>query len=289
MGKKNKKLKKIATNVSYRMKNGEIKVGKGEYINIDEYIKYSNDNLIISRLDNIISKEDVLVDTSDCQVDIKTLMTNELYSAEALTSIKSNKTYTIVLPVSKKDAISCFDYLEYTILSAILRTSTLGYVYNNIKETWVAMNSENTSSFTNVLFIPKVLEFIDFKKGKVRSKERMFNINVLLVAVPSKNAIIEEVEDNDNKVDENDVNTVLSSRVIADICDAAIKCGCKDLIIDPFGYKFLDNDKTNASTLWKEITSSQRFIENIDTITFTTEGNSNYVVFSSANPDCTRF
>lgn len=282
--KKNKSTKKIATNVSYRMKNGAVKVRKGEYMDISESIQFSTEQSILSRLDNIISKEDVLVDTSDCKVSIKTLMTNELYTAEAIFRLGNKKVHTIVIPVSKKEAISSFDFLEATILSAILRTGTLGYVYNNIAESWKAMNEENTSSFTNVLYVPKVLEFIDFNKGKVR-KCNLFNINVLVVALPSKNAIIEEVKSDDNDIDEKDVDSLLASRVIADICDAAIKCGCKDLIIDPFGYKFLEKDKTETSSLWKQITTSQRFIENIDSVTFTTEDNSDYVVFSSANHD----
>ena len=282
--KKNKSTKKIATNVSYRMKNGAVKVRKGEYMDISESIQFSTEQSILSRLDNIISKEDVLVDTSDCKVSIKTLMTNELYTAEAIFRLGNKKVHTIVIPVSKKEAISSFDFLEATILSAILRTGTLGYVYNNIAESWKAMNEENTSSFTNVLYVPKVLEFIDFNKGKVR-KCNLFNINVLVVALPSKNAIIEEVKSDDNDIDEKDVDSLLASRVIADICDAAIKCGCKDLIIDPFGYKFLEKDKTETSSLWKQITTSQRFIENIDSVTFTTDDNSDYVVFSSANHD----
>ena len=282
-----KKKKPVASRVSYRINKGKLKIKKGEYVDINPIVEYSTKEAVVSRLDNIISQEDVVIDTADCRVNIQTYMMNELYTAEMFARTNVNKLYTIALPISKKNALNVFDFMGTSILSAILRTSTFCYSVNKLMKGfggvtpeniiingWEDLNKDDCSNFTNVLYVPKVLEFIDFNKGKIR-KDGMFSFNTLVLAIPSK----DKMSDDEEEVSVTDA----ASRVIADICDAAIKCGCKDLIVNPFGHKYLAKSKSDTAKLWKQISTSQRFIENFDSVTFAVGDEDDFVIFDSVN------
>ncbi len=274
MGKK-KQLKKLAKANIKILRSGKLKIAKGEKLSLRPFIKDSIDNTIVSRLNGIISKEDVIVDTEDLRCDTTSNLTDELKTIELTAKVNSPKTQTVVVSLSKKNAVNAFDFIESNAIGVLMRTSTLASVYAEVRDEWNDLNKDKNDSFTNVLFIPKVMIFIDLITGKVR-KDPIY-INFLMVASPSvdkmKEEGIEEVTQRD-----------ATMRVIADTLDAAIKCGCKDLILYPYYNKITQADKTESGTLWHSITTSQKVIENIDSIIFTfgDENENDFITFNAA-------
>lgn len=273
MSKKKKKIKKLAESNIQMLKSGKIKIAKDQKINISSFVSKSVENTIVSRLDAIISKEDVVIDTKDLHPNITTNLTNPVRTAELTAQINNPVTETIVITMSKKQSLEAFNYLDDGSLGEILRTSTLAAIYKQIKDAWISLTKDDTSHFTNVLYIPDVMVFLDTDKMKIRKNP--YKINVLLIAEPSV-----------NKMTENGIEKLsdeaAASRVIADITEAAIKCGCKNIIIDPFGHKTLSKDISEVSKLWMQITSSQRFIENITSTIFAIEQEERFVVFNAS-------
>lgn len=269
---KKKHLKKLAESNIQMLRSGKIKFAKDQKVDISSFVTKSIDNTIISRLDAIISKEDVVIDTKDLHPNITTNLTDPINTAELSSQINSPVTETIIIPINKKSALDIFDYLGCDTLGTILRSSTLAAVYKKVKSQWVDLNSEDGSQFTNVLYIPDVMVFLDFKKMKIRKVP--FKINVLIVATPSVNKM------NENNIDKPS-DEEAASRIIADIVDAAIKCGCKDIIVDPFDCKILAKDISNTSKLWNQIVTSQRYIEQIRSTIFAIEDEDRFVVFNS--------
>ena len=272
MGQK-KKYKKLAESNIKILRSGKIKIAKGEKINLKPFVNDSIKNTIVSRIDGIISKEEVVVDTENLRLDITTNMTNDIKVSELVSRVTNPKTSTIVLVVNKKDALDSFNFLDSGSLGIILRTSTLASIYSDqeVKNKWVELNKDDTSSFTNVLFVPKIMMFINPENGKILKTP--YYINLLLLAVPS----VKKMSDGIEAVSETDA----VARVISEICDAAIKCGAKDLIYDPYAYKLFRSDSHTTAELWNEITTSQRFIEQLDSVIFAIESEELFIVFNA--------
>ena len=272
MGKK-KQFKKLAEANIQVLKSGKIKIAKGQKINLKSFVNDSIKNSIVSRLDGILSQEDVVIDTEKLRVDITTNMTNDVKTAELASRVNTPKTNTIVITVNKKDAIDAFDFLDDGALGLILRTSTLASIYTDpdIKKKWVDLNKGDKSSFTNVMYVPKIMVFIDPDTGKIRKTP--YYINLLLISVPSVKKMTDGVE----AVTDYDA----CSRVIADICDSAIKCGAKDLIIDPYNYKLFKKDPHITAELWSQISTSQRFIEQLNSVIFAIENEELFIIFNA--------
>lgn len=270
---KKKKFKKLAEANIQVLKSGKIKVAKGQKINLKPFVQDSVDNTVISRLDGIISKEEVVIDTSDLRVDVTTNMTTDIKTAELVSRVSSPTISTIVITVNKKNDLDVFDLLDDTSLGIILRTSTLTSIYSdkNVKDKWVELNKDDSTSFTNVMYVPKIMVFVDPNTGKIRKTP--YYINLLLVAVPSVKKMtdgVEELSDED-----------ATARVIADICEAAIKCGAKDLIIDPYGYKLFKKDPHITAELWSQISTGQRFIEQFKSVIFSIDNEELFIIFSA--------
>lgn len=290
---KNKKLKKLAKANIKILKSGKIKFAKGQKIDLRMFAEESIEGAVVSRLDGIISKEDVVIDTEDLRVDVLTTMQTDIRTAEIDARVSkagnnlvctseeciknaanNNHVKTIVLVVNKKEAVEGFDFLNNGTLGVILRSSTLASAYTDesIKDKWVELNKDDSSSFTNVLYIPKVMMFVDLTTNEFR--KHPYYINVLILAVPS----VKKMSDGVNAVSDADA----SARVIADICDAAIRCGCKDLIINPYGCKIAMKDPSITAQLWNEILTSERFIVNLYSVNFAIENENLFIVFNSA-------
>lgn len=272
MGNK-KKHKKLAESNIKILKSGKIKIAKGEKINLKPFVNDSIKNTIVSRIDGIISKEEVNIDTENLRVDITTNMTNDIKTSELVSRVSSPKTSTIVLVINKKDATDVFNFLNISSLGIILRTSTLASIYSDteVKDKWVELNKEDTTSFTNVLFVPKIMMFINPENGKILKTP--YYINLLLLAVPT----VKNMSDGVEAVSDFDAN----ARIISDICDSAIKCGAKDLIYNPYGYKLFRNDPHTTAELWNEISTSQRFIEQLSSVIFAIEEEELFIVFNA--------
>lgn len=272
---KKKQLKKLAKSNIQILKSGKIKIAKDQKINLKSFVNNSIDNTVVSRLNAIISQESVVIDTADLRTDITTNMTSDIKTSELAARVNSPKTNTIVITVNKKNALDVFDFLDDGTLGIILRTSTLASIYkdDSIKDKWVELNKNDKSSFTNVLYVPKIMVFIDPSTGKIRKTP--YYINLLLLAVPSQKNMTDGIEEISNE----DAN----ARVIADICEAAIKCGAKDLIIDPYAYKMFRKEPHITAELWYQISTSQRFIEQFNSVIFSIENEELFVVFNAVN------
>lgn len=274
MGKK-KQIKRLAEANIRILRSGKLKVSKNKKIPLKPFVKESVENSIVSRLDGIISKEDVIIDTENLRCDITSNLTDEIKTVDLANRAKSVKTQTIVVSTSKKAATNIFDFINTDAIGMLLRTSTLGSIYSEIKDRWVDINKDDSTHFTNVLFIPKILVFLDFNTGKIRKTP--LTVNLLIVATPSMSKM------NENNIEEIS-QTDATSRVIADILDSAIKCGCKSLVLYPYGNKITQKDKSESGNLWFTITSTQRVIENIESIIFTfdDDNESDYIVFNAS-------
>lgn len=272
---KKKQLKKLAKSNIQILKSGKIKVSKDQKINLKPFVNDSIDNAVVSRFNAIISQERVVIDTTDLRADVTTNMTSDIKTAELASRVNSPKTNTIVVTVNKKNALDVFDFLENGTLGVILRTSTLASIYkdDSIKDRWVDLNKDDKSSFTNVMFVPKIMVFIDPSTGKIRKTP--YYINLLLVAVPNQKNMSDGVEEVSNED--------ACARVIADICEAAIKCGARDLIFDPYGFKMFKKEPHITAELWYQITTGQRFIEQFDSMIFTIENEELFVIFNAVN------
>ena len=270
---KKKQLKKLAKSNIQVLKSGKIKIAKGEKISLKSFVNDSIQNTVISRLDGIISKEDVVLETKDLRVDITSSMTSDFKTSELASRVQTPKTNTIVVTINKKNALDVFDMLDDSSLGIILRTSTLTSIYSEkeVKDKWVELNHNDKTSFTNIMYVPNIMVFLDPSTGKIR--EKPYYINLLLVAVPSQKKMSDGIESLSYE------NVV--GRIIADICDAGIKCGAKDLIVDPYQYKVMRKDPHVTAELWSQISTTQKFIEQIHSMIFTIENEELFIIFNA--------
>lgn len=269
MSKKKKKKLKLAKKSVKILQSGKIKISKDQKIDITDLTADSIDNAVVSRLDGIISKEDVVINASDMKVDAGINLLTVSESMDHMAKINSDKTNTIVIVVPKKAALSCFDFSFSTDLGEILRRSTLAPVYKHLKEEWVKLNENDTSNFTNVMYVPGVTVFLDEYGNFMPYK---YKINVLVLTIPNKKYMTE------NPVEEIDADSI-RRRVVADILDSAIKCGCKHLIVDPHCYPVLRKDNDHTTALWKECLHTQRVIEQVRSLTFAIDNEDLYYKF----------
>ena len=273
MGKK-KKIKKLAKSSIQILQNGKIKVSKNQKIDLKPYITESIQNTVVSRLEGIISKEDVVLETADLRLDSQSHLTSDLDIANLSAHASSAITNTIVLTVPKKKALESFNFLTDGTLGELLRTSTLASVYKAIKDKWVSLNENDNTVFTNVLYVPDVVIFIDPNTGSFNKKP--YKINVIILAIPSPGKMTLP-EDEITLTDEDVVK-----RIVEDEVDAAIKLGCKDLIINPFNNKILSKNPDLAAKRWFAVTTSQRCIEQVHSIYFGIEREDLYITFNAA-------
>lgn len=269
MSKKKKKKLKLAKKSVKILQSGKIKISKDQKIDISDLTADSIENAVVSRLDGIISKEDVVINASDMKVDAGINLLSLSDSMDHMAKLNSDKVNTIVITVPKKAALSCFDFSFSTELGEILRRSTLAPVYKHLKDEWVKLNENDATNFTNVMYVPGLTVFLDEYGNFMPVK---YKINVLILAIPHKKFMAE------NPVEEVG-NGVVSRRVVADILDASIKCGCKHLIVDPHCYPALRKDNDHTTALWKEALHTQRVIEQVRSLTFAIEHEELYYKF----------
>lgn len=265
---KKKKNKKIAKSNIKILASGKIKILKGK-VNIKPYVKESIKASVVSRLDGIISKEDVVIDTPSETIYTR-YMTNPV-DASRLFKANSTDTPTIVVTMQKSKVTKSFDFLKSNTIGNLLRISSLASIYSEIRDQWVELNKDDNSEFTNVLFIPDIVVFLDMKSGDLN--DTIYKVNLLIVAPPAPEKMVE------NNLDEvND--TAAASRIIADIVESSIKCGAKNIIVDPYCHKILGKDKSDTALLWERVITGQRFKEQIKSISFAIEDEANFVIFN---------
>ena len=269
-----KQRRKMAESNFKILKSGKLKVKKGQKINLRPFITNSVENSVVGRLDGIISKENVVVDTEDLHQNVTSNMLSDIHVASLAAKTEKPGISTLVVTVNKKNALDAFDLMRDDSLGILLRTSTLTSCYMELKQEWKDLNEDDNSNFTNVLYVPEVMVFVDPDTGKLLKKP--FKVNIIILAIPTKKNMSEQGV-------EEFTDEMAASRVIADIMDSAIKLGCKDIIIDPYCHKYLISMPYDAGKLWNNIVSTQRCIEQFKSIIFAIEDEELFVSFNAAS------
>ena len=269
-----KQRRKMAESNFKILKSGKLKVKKGQKINLRPFITNSVENSVVGRLDGIISKENVVVDTEDLHQNVTSNMLSDIHVASLAAKTEKPGISTLVVTVNKKNALDAFDLMRDDSLGILLRTSTLTSCYMELKQEWKNLNEDDNSNFTNVLYVPEVMVFVDPDTGKLLKKP--FKVNIIILAIPTKKNMSEQGV-------EEFTDEMAASRVIADIMDSAIKLGCKDIIIDPYCHKYLISMPYDAGKLWNNIVSTQRCIEQFKSIIFAIEDEELFVSFNAAS------
>ena len=276
MGKKNKKNKKKCKNILDWFNNesksvkilesGKIVFKKDEKIDIGPFVETSINDAKISRLEGIPSKEEIIIDaTENYRVNVSSNCSSIARIVDLFGNIETTEVQTIVIPTTKKKALNIEDV---DIIKWLGKSSTFAAAYSKLKKTWVDLNEDDNSSFTNVMFIPKLYIFLE-KKGKLRKKPII--VNLLVVALPSINKAKSGIEATDD--------IEYTNRIITDTIDACIKCGCKSVVVEPYAMNALQNDVHYTARYWYGKTETQRVIENIKNITFSIDNDDLYVIF----------
>ena len=240
---------------------GKIKLSKKVTVNLTKSIENTISNSVVGLLDGVISKEEVVIDSKKEAVDIKIASVNQI-------GVKIGEVPTIIIPIPKKKAEEAFNCLDDGIVGTLLTTSTLLPIYKKMKKAWLDSNDE-TSPLTSIMYLPNICVFIDSVRNDYAKYYQM--INVLFVGIPSKSVL--EKNNDDEILNPEDYY----ARMIADIMDSAIKCGCDNLIFDPYAGK-LANDLTGVSAIWKQILTSQRVIDHVNTVTLTLKSDSEFII-----------
>ena len=269
-----KQRRKMAESNFKILKSGKLKVKKGQKINLRPFITNSVENSVVGRLDGIISKENVVVDTEDLHQNVTSNMLSDIHVASLAAKTEKPGISTLVVTVNKKNALDAFDLMRDDSLGILLRTSTLTSCYMELKQEWKNLNEDDNSNFTNVLYVPEVMVFVDPDTGKLLKKP--FKVNIIILAIPTKKNMSEQGV-------EEFTDEMAASRVIADIMDSAIKLGCKDIIIDPYCHKYLISMPYDAGKLWNNIVSTQRCIEQFKSIIFAIEDEELFVSFNASS------
>jgi len=248
-----KNIYKIIKKINKSIDSGKIRLSKKSSVNLLKSVDYSVINSNIGVIEGMISKEDVKVeDTEDTKVAV---VGNTPYYV--LNHSNFNTEYTLVVPIAKKNMLSIFDFTEDGLIGALLRSSTLSRVYLKVKKEWNKFTSD--SAFSVAMFLPAITIFLD--EDKCDYKKFYRNVNLLIVAVPSKSTI---EQDSKEGIDDK----MYCGRIILDVMDATIKNGCKNIIIDPLAWK-LQSDPEASINAWKAMLDSKRVKDNVESIVFT--------------------
>lgn len=266
---KKKKRSKVAEKNIQILESGKVKFNKDQKVSLKPFIKDSVDSVVCSRIEGIFTQEDVVLDEG-LKTDININLSSMKRTLE-LNSLSTDEVFTVVNIYNKKEISDIFDFLSDTIIGYLLRTSTLASIYNEVKEQWLDLNHDDTTGFTNVLFIPDIYVFLDDTSGKPRKKP--FKVNLLLLAEPTKKklTLAESGEDVD-----------VVKKYIEDVFEVAIKVGAKKLIVSPFCHEYLADEERYASELWHGCSEKQRNNDNIKSIDFAVIDDDAYIIFKTS-------
>lgn len=248
--------------------------------------KYDNDlvkavinDAIISKLAGIPSKEEVNIDnpTSSYKIRIDAQMTT-LSNMMLLEAICGDRTDvnrpTIVIITNKKKALKLKNNEIFSYLAVM--SHNFKYAFRLLEIDWDALNLRDDSKDTNVMFLPNISIY---SKTKDKKQDENLMINVLIVSVPSIGNI------NDEGYTDPSVEAYIN-RIISDVYDSAIRCGCKSLILLPYQIKFMEEDYRDITAqIWLDKLSDKRVLENIKTTKFIINNPLAYTTFCNHIPD----
>lgn len=265
---KRKKREKVADKTIEILESGKVKFNKDQKVSLKPYIQDSLDKVVCNRMDSILTQEDVVLEEN-----LKTNITINLSSMKRtleLNALSTNDAYTIVTIFNKKNVEDIFDFLSDDIIGYLLRTSTLAAIYKEEKESWMKLNVDDTTAFTNVLYIPEIFVFLDDVTGKPRKKP--FKVNLLLLSEATKKKL--NLTDNPEDVDP-------VKKYIEDVFETSIKVGAKKLIISPFSHEYFLDDERYTSELWIGCSEKQRNNDNITSIDYAIDEDDSYIIFKT--------
>lgn len=272
MSKESKLIKRAKQSMKI-LKSGKIMVKGDQEIDLSPFIKQSTEEAVVSRLNGIISKEDVVIDEAGKELDVKYTLQPLMKTVELDAQIPSDgELSTMIIPIKKKSAITAFDFLADGPLGELLRSSSFASSYKKIKKQWVELNKNDSSEFTNVLYIPNIMIFMDPKTGKFRKEP--YKINVLILALPTKSQFINEERPTVTTED-------AVFWIIADILESAIRLGTKKIILDPFEPKLLKKERACTADAWARALSGDKIRSQFKSINFAFENDANFVVLNA--------
>ena len=217
---------------------------------------------LITKLNLIPTMEDIIIEKekeSRISFEIHMIsMMDEIILESVLNmgkEVPKTRQITVVVITNKKKALHL---KKNTSLDLFLFYSPLlRAIYKTIRKEWDDLNKDDESSDTNVLYLPDVLF-----DTKMKKKHVSIRLNFLVVSVPSINHINEEGK-------QNPTTEFYIDRIIGDVYDAAIKCGCKNLLISPYDVKFMERDYPDFTIkTWLSKLSDQRQKDNIEQVKF---------------------
>lgn len=273
MKRKQKDVVSVAEQNIKILKSGKVKFKKGQKISLTPYVSESVNKSVCSRADGIISKEEVVIDTSSCRLNTTSTLSTIKRTVEMVSRIDTPDIQTVVHVVNKKNAVEIFDFLDNSIVGTLLRSSTLASVYKKIKDSWIDLNDNDKTNFTNVLFIPDIFVFLDSDTGKIRKIP--YRVNLLLIAEPS----LKYMGNGIDKI----TNEEAVERTIKDVFEISGKCGAKNLVIAPYCNKLFLEDPYTTAGIWHNYTTIQKTIENIKNVNFAVNNEDLYIIFMKNN------
>lgn len=248
-------------------KKDEVKSSYPKFEDVEKYIKNAPDAMA-TRIDGIPSKEAVSVDNDNkLTTNFEIFHSNIPKSVDLVSGIHGKKEYTIVVPMTKKKSLKLgedgiFQYLNHT--------STFRYLYKNIRRAWFDLTENDDTKFTNVLWIPGIHMIANSRGSVIKDKDIV--VNVLVTAFPN----IDNASDGVEKVSKEDYML----RIVNDTYSAAIKLGCKTILVDPFHMRVLRNEAAMSSDMWNTATTEKKYIENIQDTFFSIEEDDLFIIFS---------
>lgn len=269
---KGKKLMKKAKKSMKILKSGKILIEGANKIDLSPFIKTSVDEAVVSRLDGIISVEDANAKKVNCKIDHVLQSQVRVSELNGMTN-QSPVNDTILIMLPKKASLTVFDFLDTGVVGDLLRCSTLANAYKQVKKKWVELNTDDNTEFTNILYLPDIMVFLDTKNNKF--KEVPYKVNVLICAIPPTKRIAEL-----HPTDE-DTKQTARMRIISDCLEAGVRLGVKRLIIDPFMVKQLRKDRSDSAKLWNEAIRSERIRHSYTNIIMAFEDEGEFVVFAA--------
>lgn len=262
-----KNKKHIAKNTIKVLSDGKVKIKKGKKLDLTPFIANSVTNCIMGTIDGSGKPGRR---PKDVELGINTLMLSATESLRILSTGITDAEFTIVDIVRLKDA-NVFDLTEDSIKGEILRSSTLGGCYKEVKMKWKEINSSEYAKTTNYLYFPELVSFMNSDTGDVLHMP--FKFNYLMISVPSI-----------NRLGYDDMDVYLNN-VVADIMDAIIAVKVKNVIINPFTIKAFKENADTVSALFNSIVSTDKVKNYLDSVTFAISDSDDFVTFLSKSTD----
>ena len=253
--------KNIAKNTIKVLSDGKLKIKKGKKVDLTPYMDKSIANCIMGTIDGSGKRGRR---PKDLELGVNNLLLSSPEVLRILSTTCTDSEYTIVDIVRLKDSIT-FDLTENSVRGEILRGSTLGGCYKSVKKKWLELNIPKVSDKTNFLYFPELVSFMNSDTGDVLKMP--FKFNYLMISLPSMSR-----SGYDNK-------DVYLNNAVADIMDAIIEVGAKNVIIDPFAIKVFAENSDKVSNLFNTIISSDKVKNYLDTISFAIPYDDLFVTF----------